>query len=209
MKKLLMTAGAISFLVSGAVLAGGVDHHIKAPLSPTGYYVGVSGGAAFPSEQELNTGFLAGVHAGYSFANNFRLEGSFDFTKTNLNPSELNVPNSLRSYGTIVNTQAYSFLANAYYDFHLNQTVVPFIGAGIGWSYLTGNNSNFVKHGVKVSVTGNHVGAFTYQAIAGLGINLSNQLRLNIDYKYRGFDSIGLSAPHQNIVGASLDYYFK
>jgi len=60
-------------------------------------------------------------------------------------------------------------MANVLYDFFPTSTFTPMLGVGAGVSFIEGGNTEFA-----------------YQVIAGMGINLSDNFRINIGPRYHG-----------------------
>lgn len=83
---------------------------------------------------------------------------------------------------------------NAYYDFNFNETLTPYIGAGVGVSKI---KNTLYHHGLHNYINGVWTALPTfkadmpqtlpsYQLIAGTKINLTGQLALTADYRFFG-----------------------
>ena len=82
------------------------------------------------------------------------------------------------------NTEAITLLANGYYDFHLESGLKPYIGAGLGVSFISADVDQ-VSTGRKLVDDSDAV--FAYQAFAGVGyeVNLAGRpVTLLLDYSY-------------------------
>lgn len=202
MKKLATITGAVALAVSGACFAGGPDQAYAAQPAQSkannGFYAGLGAGAAIPSNgtdfdaTALKTGYNAGGEVGYRLEN-FRFEGAVDYTNHGVKQStaDIVIPDIKE------NLKVVTVMGNAYYDFKVNPTVVPFVGLGIGLAHLTDS--------VKISdiSSSKSQNKFALQAIAGVGFNINKKLRANVTYKFRRI----VDNFNQNIIGASLDYY--
>lgn len=122
--------------------------------------------------------FSFGLGVGYKYNDWARSEIAFDFAgKYN---------NGLGS-----NTDAYSLMLNGYLDAPIwfGGLVAPYIGAGIGWGNALSDDG------------------FAFALLAGLNINISENLVLDAGYKYR---IISISGPDWNdhLFRAGLRWYF-
>ncbi len=92
-----------------------------------------------------------------------------------------------------------SFMVNGYADLGTYVGFTPYLGAGVGYSYLNwsalANNTYCVGATCPVGLVGttNH-GAlkdwrFTYAAMAGVSYDVSNNLKVDVGYKYRRISS--------------------
>ena len=191
MKKALLAAAAIVALPVAAQAQS---------LQPGGVYIGAEGGLNWMLDTQFTgivtvpgvgagstainanygIGWLAGGVIGYDFLGpRVELEGVYRSNTGNL--SLPGVAGSVSSYVDQV-----SVMANVYYDFMAGQMLVPYVGAGAGVAFLTGGTS-----GGSASAT-----AFAYQAMAGVGWNVSEQFRVNLEGRY-----YGTTAPNYNYVG--------
>jgi len=85
------------------------------------------------------------------------------------NPTSLGVP------GTAINNQVgqLGIMANLLYDFMPASVITPYIGAGAGIGFVDSNSS--------LSST-----VFAFQGIVGLGWNVDQNFRVNLDGRYYG-----------------------
>ena len=192
MKKALIAAAALVALPMAAQAQS---------LQPGGFYIGAEGGlnwllnssftgiVTVPGVGSLSTGinanydmgWLAGGVIGYDFLGpRVELEGVY-----RSNNGNLSLPGVAGSVNGYVNQV--SVMANAYYDFMAGQTIVPYVGAGLGVAFLTAGTS-----GGSAGAT-----AFAYQAIAGVGWNVNEQFRINLEGRY-----YGTTAPNYNYAGS-------
>ncbi|HQY22522.1 MAG TPA: outer membrane beta-barrel protein [Gammaproteobacteria bacterium] len=82
---------------------------------------------------------------------------------------------------------------NGYYDFPVSDTLVPYVGAGLGYTRI----KNHLEHAGLVDFNGGGQAvnlptlkfnmsdnSLAYQAIAGFMVNLTNQFALTVDYRF-------------------------
>ena len=79
---------------------------------------------------------------------------------------------------------AYSVMKNFIHDFRNNSRYTPYLGFGIGWSYLD----------VESTLDGidDGAGAFTYQAIGGVAATVSRVVDLIVEYRFLGTSEVEL-----------------
>ncbi|MBN67046.1 MAG: hypothetical protein CMM94_05710 [Rickettsiales bacterium] len=132
------------------------------------------------SDVSFEDGYGLGTALGYQFTPNFRLEGELSYRK---NDMESGVVRQV-SNGNVVSSQpltgdlgyeAFNVMGNAYADIPVNDWIIPYVGAGVGWTFQT---------------NGNEEDAFAYQAMAGTHVGLTPDLQLKLGYRY--FDTVGL-----------------
>ena len=133
------------------------------------------------SDVSFEDGYGLGTAVGYQFTPNFRLEGELSYRK---NDMESGVVSQVTN-GTVVQSQpltgdlgyeAFNVMGNAYADIPVNDWIIPYVGAGVGWTFQR---------------NGNEEDAFAYQAMAGTHVGLTPDLQLKLGYRY--FDTAGLN----------------
>jgi OOP family OmpA-OmpF porin len=162
------------------------------PLQYPGFYVGVEGGVNWMFNTTINipgiggafdvyprTGWTAGGVIGYDFVG-FRVEVEGNYRE---NTGNLRLNPGFGNFGTFFTNSQISLMGNVYYDFMAGGPFVPYIGAGAGASWVTGNVGNL----------GSTSTEFAYQAILGVGYNISSGLRLNLDARYFGTTSVNVN----------------
>jgi outer membrane protein OmpA-like peptidoglycan-associated protein len=153
------------------------------------FYLGAEGGwtglegtkdkiGGITIDRSFDDGFNAGARFGYKW-NEWRFEGEYSHRENTSNTTRFGA----RLNGDFVTD---SFMANAIYDFNVGWLVTPHIGIGIGGADATGSlkSANFGT----LSKTSDFV--FAYQAIAGIRYYINPQVALDLDYRYRGMDSV-------------------
>ena len=160
---------------------------------------------------DTDTDFSIGAGVGYQFNDWLRFDGTIDtytgkFKGTTVAATPcLNNPILFPTYvGTTCasndtqNYNAYQFMANAYVDLGTYVGVTPYVGAGAGMTLMTWDNltnSLYCVPGAAACPVGapaitpvTHEGTtdyrFTYSVMAGLGYQVSQNVKLDLGYRY-------------------------
>ncbi|MBB4267562.1 OmpA family protein [Roseospira visakhapatnamensis] len=202
----------------GAVLAAlGMTGPPAAAQTPEGFYVGLNGGLnlndsgdfdfrTLGGDLDVDPGFVGLGALGYAFGNGLRVELEGGYRQNGVTEwSGQDVDGTLSAWHT---------MANALYDFNLGARLSPYVGAGVGAAFVS---PDIDVSGTPVSVDGTDV-AFAYQAIAGIGYSVTDELALTMDYRFfHALDlehdvNIGGTATHDNYMNhaitAGLRYAF-
>jgi OmpA-OmpF porin, OOP family len=195
MKKMLMVAAVAVLPVAAQAQS----------LQYPGFYIGAEGGVnwllnttsnatatiftpvgPFTSSGTLNlnfnTGWAAGGSIGYDFVGpRVEVEGIYRQNTSNVNPG-FGGSNGLTASNVGV-------MANVFYDFFAGQTIVPYVGAGVGVAF-----TQVSLYGIGTS----NSTQFAYQGIAGVGWNVNPMVRLNLEGRY-----YGTTSPNYNISSAA------
>jgi opacity protein-like surface antigen len=156
-----------------------------------GAYVGIYGGAnlhqeadttvkntgipAIDAELHTNTGWLAGISAGYQWHSGFALEGELTYRQNELDRINL-LGTSIGLDGT---ESALALLGNAVYRLENSSQFTPYIGVGIGAARLALDADAENGGSFKDSAT-----SLAFQAIAGVSCELTSSLALGLEYRY-------------------------
>ena len=176
-------------LVLGAALLAAMPFCAQAQsLQPGGFYLGAEGGAnwmfnnTFTSTLTIppfgsasasttaswNTGFVAGGTLGYDFIGpRVEVEGVYRENTGTLQIGGLNAG---------VNFNQVAIMGNVYYDFLAGSSIVPYVGAGAGVAFLTAGALGSTQQSTQ----------FAYQGIIGVGWNIDQTFRLNLEGRYYG-----------------------
>jgi opacity protein-like surface antigen len=167
------------------------------------FYLGAEGGwtglegtkdkiGGITIDRSFDDGFNAGARFGYKW-NEWRFEGEYSHRENTSNTTRFGA----RLNGDFVTD---SFMANAIYDFNVGWLVTPHIGFGIGGADATGSlkSANFGT----LSKTSDFV--FAYQAIAGIRYYITPQVALDLDYRYRGMDSVSYTTKPFTFAGTTF-----
>lgn len=131
------------------------------------------------NQATYQSGFDAGGSFGYK-SNPMRYEGEITYLKANINKFDVNYR---RQTGVNGYNQALFGMANVFYDFPgILTSIQPFLGAGIGYSYVQAKLDSTGPLAVTRFTGGNS--AFAYQATGGLTYNFAENYALNVGYRY-------------------------
>lgn len=157
----------------------------------------------------LDDTFTYSIGAGYNFTDWLRADVTFDyftlgFDGTTTSPlpcgtSVLYLGTSCRSTDE-ADGYALSFLANGYVDLGTYVGLTPYVGAGIGYTYVDWDTMSDNTYCVGAACPGSsalfaqttHPGddswRFTYALMGGMAYDLTNNLKLDVGYRYRHVD---------------------
>ena len=161
--------------------------------SAPGFYAGGSVGFTSPNDADISDpdisfmsaekGLSLGGFIGYSFANNFRLEGELVYQGNDLD--------KMRIYGhdfdMTGDISSAAMFANAYYDFNNSSRFTPFIGGGIGFSKVEVNDTGVIIGGVNYDLGDDSDTVLAYHLDAGVNYEINE--RFSLDLKYRYFET--------------------
>ncbi|HEY6983638.1 OmpA family protein [Reyranella sp.] len=182
MKKMLIAAALVGALPLAAQAQslqypgfyigaeGGLNWLLNNSFTGTGSITGL-GTLSGTANASFDTGWAAGGVIGYDFVGpRVELEGIYRDNTGSL---------AVSGFTAGVDWHQASVMANVYYDFFAGQTIVPYIGAGLGVAFIDASALNST-----VSST-----QFAYQGIIGIGWNINEQFRLNLEGRYYGTTS--------------------
>jgi len=179
--------------------------------SGSGWYAGLFAGVAWPEDWDLNevdriemdTGFAFGGVLGTQVQDNVRVE---------LEVSNWNADGDCTVGKCGIQTldmDALSVLGNAWVDIPVQSTLTPYVGAGLGvsWVELSGNGRSDTGTG------------FTWQLGTGVRADLGPRTTIDIGYRYKSavmdsddFNGIGLSSrdfdARAHVLQAGISYRF-
>ncbi len=140
-------------------------------------------------EGDLESDWTQHLGLGYAFQNGFRLEGelSHRFNQTEFEGFPL-VDSDVHVWGA---------MANLFYDFNRGGAAQPYLGVGAGAARV---NSRTVS-GLN-SISGEDT-VVAYQALAGVAIGITEQLALDVGYRYFIADDINLD---EGTINSDSDY---
>lgn len=164
---------------------------LLAPVSaqadvPAGWYLGTNLGMSFQRDAdstisnvtnniESKTGFGADGYGGYAWGNGFRTEAELAYRHAEAD--DVTGTNSGAVGGGIHNT---ALMGNVLYDIDTKTRITPYVGAGIGASYVDADNMRTING---VTIDDDRI-AFAYQGIAGASLALDGGWAFNADYRY-------------------------
>lgn len=172
MKKLL--AICLSFLCVSPVMGQqyfGVD-------------VGTSHAESTNSAKSPKLGAKAGVRYGYTFDNGFRTELHVVHRRNEFKNNYTLTTNNVKVKEDQHSLRSWSYMVNALYDIsQLNiNTLVPYVGAGIG--YCQNTDSIKTKNLVGSQRVKEKDNRFAWQGIVGLKYAINSQLSTGLEYHY-------------------------
>ncbi|WP_265517688.1 outer membrane protein [Nitratireductor luteus] len=206
---------------SGWYLRGDIGYSVETePRGNVEYrtFDGVSYSDNSFADTRLSNDFNFGLGVGYSFTDMIRADvtldrftASFSGATTGAGPCSVAFPaaTSCRSEDASELT-AYSALVNGYVDLGTFVGFTPYVGAGAGYTYVRWddlqNTTYCVDGGAScgspaLAGTSTHPGEsdwrFTYAFMAGMAYDLSNNMKVDLGYRYRkvaGGDMFGWDA---------------
>ncbi len=193
MKKILIAAAASLLALPAAANAQSLFSQGQA--NP-GIYIGAQGGLNWllnNNSYQMNTGWAAGGVVGYDFVGpRIELEGTY---RSNNGTGNVAFPTGYANvYGKV---DQLSIMANLLYDFMPGATITPYVGAGAGIAFV-----DSTIQGCGLCST-----QFAYQGIVGIGWNVTESLRVNLDGRYYGTTSP--NAYNNNNISAMLGVTYK
>jgi len=193
MKKTVLVAAALLALPAAAQAQSSMFSS-SSPAYP-GFYIGAQGGLNWllnNQSYQMNTGWDVGGVVGYDFVGpRVELEAMH---QSNNGTANVFFPGGVANvWGKV---DQLSVMANLLYDFVPGATITPYIGAGAGIAFL----DNTIQ-GCNLCST-----QFAYQTILGLGWNVDQNFRINLDGRYYGTTSPG---PFNNNISAMLGISYK
>ena len=191
-KKALLAAAAVLVLPT-AIQAQSM---FTSGTSNPGTYIGIEGGGNWllnSNNYNMDIGYAAGGVVGYDFVGpRVELEGVF---RSNNGRGTANFGNVFSNVSGRI--EQLSVLANLLYDFAPGATITPYVGAGAGIAF-----ADAAINGCSLCST-----QFAYQGIVGIGWNVDQNFRINLDGRYYGTTSPG--AYQNNNISAMLSLTYK
>ena len=132
---------------------------------------------AFGGDVGLDADWMEDIGIGYGFGNGLRLEGEIAHRYNALEAGP-----RIQEGG---NTQAYTAMLNAIYDFNSGGTVQPYFGLGVGIGRVDANAADGPANSpVTTAFFDDSDTSVAYQGLVGLGFKASEQLTFDIGYRY-------------------------
>jgi len=152
-------------------------------------------GGNFLNETITNTG-VAGIGYGYKFTNNFRADVTLHYEwpghfHGNLHCIDTGVPCGANDYSDeYADISAWTGLVNGYLDLGNFYGFTPYVGAGLGMSYLTVSNVHYINPANSDSPgPGSWSGSkskwnFAWSLTAGASFNITRDWLIDVNYRY-------------------------
>lgn len=201
---------------SGWYLRGDVGYVFDASIGQVDYrtYDGFTYGTGSFNSQEISTDFSWGGGFGYRFTDYFRADATVDGYRASFGGSTSSAdscfPTDPAFDGTSCRSEdgsevsVVSVMANGYVDLGTYVGFTPYVGAGVGYSYVSwgdlNSNAYCVDGGALCSAIpaagsvdstrygGEDGWRFTYALMAGFAYDLTRNFKLDVGYKYRQID---------------------
>jgi len=191
MKRILVAAVVLSAL---PVVAQAQSSLFAQNYQPTpGVYVGAQGGLNWllnSNNYNMDLGYSVGGVVGYDFVGpRVELEGMF---RSNNGRGTANFGNVFSN--TSGRIEQLSAMINVLYDFLPGATITPYVGAGAGIAFADSG-----INGCSLCST-----QFAYQGIVGVGWNIDQNFRVNLDARYYGTTNGGGLQYQNNNITAML-----
>lgn len=180
------------------------------------YFQGSNSNEVDFDRAKLDNGFNLGVGVGYQINNHLRTDLTFDYLfKSDFRGSTSGGCGSCGFDGGPYDhafsrdkssMRAYSLLANVYYDIGTYGAFTPYVGAGIGgtyvkWDKLRNTSCNSDDSSLCDDET-DHKGRggwrFTYALMAGTSIDLTCNLKADVGYRYRHIEGGDMFGYNEN-----------
>jgi OmpA-OmpF porin, OOP family len=168
MKNSIKTTLALAALVAGG--AGTANAEGWYGRADVGYGIGGEADVeTAPRPMDLKSDMTQGVGLGYAFDSGLRFEGELSHRFNQITPDV-----GVVTDGDI---HAWAGMLNGYYDFNSGGDVQPYLGVGVGVARLNGTaNGPYAFNDTDTRLA--------FQGMAGLAFSLSEQLSLDVGYRY-------------------------
>jgi opacity protein-like surface antigen len=196
---------------SGWYLRGDVGYIFDASIDGVDYtaFDGVDDVSASFNSASIDTDFSWGGGFGYRFTDYFRADATVDGFRANFNGSTASDTPCLDDpvFGTGCRSDngsevsAVSVMANGYVDLGTYVGFTPYVGGGLGMSYVSWdslNDTTYCVDGAALCASDDAVGGsshggengwhFTYALMAGVAYDITRNFKLDLGYKYRSID---------------------
>jgi len=159
-------------------------------------------------------GVSGALAVGYSFGNGFRLEVEGSYTEQDVDSHTVTALGATFSGGNAFGTTSVTQgLVNAYYDFDLG-AFKPYVTGGIGFAHVDFDNHGIflaaptagLPAGDVVAMNDDDTG-FAFQVGIGTSYALTENVDLELGYRYTGITSVDLQAVDGTSTDVDLSYH--
>ena len=181
--KVILLAAVVLLPLSGVAMAADIDPVVPAEdVSSLGLYLRADAGWSMLNFVGNDNAYTAGLGVGYQYNDYFRTDITGEWSgKYNVAP------------GAAISTRA--IMGNAYFDLANDTVFTPYVGVGAGYGWVNGS-------GTAVDAKGMVLGA-----AAGVAVDLTNNIAIDVGYKMRDFIVAG-NNPVEHAVTAGLRFKF-
>ncbi|WP_367607319.1 outer membrane protein [Legionella sp. W05-934-2] len=205
MKKIIIIFA--SFFASTIHAATPIDGWYASAFGGYSYFEGnvsTRVGGLFFNLPKYRDGWNAGGRWGYQ-SNPMRYELEYTYTQGDTYKFSIGPTPQTGVTGT---TSASFGMLNVYYDFpDVVPAIAPFIGAGIGYGYVTAELNSTGPIGVARFKRTDNV--FSYQGTVGGTYNFAENYAVNLAYRYVGSDSAGAFGQRYQVQMATIGVIYR
>jgi opacity protein-like surface antigen len=186
MLKMMLLSGVVALPLSVSARAADIAPDVPSEVSTSqmGLYLRGDVGGSFLnwSGGKDDSAFVGGGGIGYQYSDMFRMDLTADFAgKYKIAP------------GAEISTT--TLLGNAYLDFANDTMFTPYVGAGVGYGWVKGSGTAVDRDGVALGLA------------AGVGIDLTSNLTVDVGYRFRDIMVSGKDTrEHQGTVGLRFKF---
>ncbi|MDQ0457068.1 outer membrane protein [Rhizobium paknamense] len=184
----------VSDVASGWYLRGDVGYSFN-KLRGAHYFQGSNASLTDFTKADLDDSFWGGAGVGYQINSHLRTDLTFDYLgKADFSGSthgSCGVSTACTSRD-LSSLQAYTLMANAYVDLGTYASITPYVGAGIGGSYVKWDklkNTACADDGSGCDGTVTHDGKgswrFAYQVMVGASVDITCDWKADAGYRFR------------------------
>jgi opacity protein-like surface antigen len=185
MFKMILLVGAVALPMSAVARAADIAPDVPSEVDTSQYGVYLRGDLGWSFLQWSggadDDAFVVGGGVGYQFNEAFRADVTADFT------GDYKVAPGAEISTTTV-------LANGYLDWANESMFTPYVGAGVGYGWVSGSGVAADKDGLALGLA------------AGVAVDLTNNLAVDVGYRFR---DIMTSGPDTNEHQATVGLRFK
>lgn len=153
------------------------------PMSGPSFYISAFGGLTFREDARYyrpgtfestlthDPGGVGGVSAGYRLPMGLRTELELSYRRNRVDSQK---SGGVTTYVSGVETHAFSYLVNAWYDIPTGTSFMPYLGGGIGGTTITLDNAGDVDSDA----------VFAWQLGGGIGFEMMSGIVFFTDYRW-------------------------
>ena len=182
--KMILLAGVVALPLSGVAYAADLGADVPAEVSSQlGMYLRADmGWSMLKTTGKDDNGFTGGAGIGYKASDYLRTDLTAEWSgKYKIAP------------GASISTTA--IMGNAYFDIANDSMFTPYVGVGAGYGWVNGSGTAKNNSGLVLG------------ASAGVAIDLTSNLAVDVGYKVRDFNVAGKN-PIEHAVTAGLRFKF-
>ncbi len=191
-----MKKGSVFLAMAAGLLLTGTAHAAGRP------YIGIAGGLMLPSDSNLansagepervsyKAGYTISGVVGIRTESGFRPEAELAYKAVDMDQFKYyNLSAPLKA-----DEEVFAAMANVFYDIKVSSHVFPYLGGGIGVATYHIDHAptvlvdNALPNGTLIVPKDNDT-VFAYQAGAGVNVEISRHVMVDLGYRYFGFDS--------------------